>query len=188
MPPTSRKRRPANRMASPLRPADTSAPRTAARPSPAATASAARRSRREQHDAAARAALEPLAPGERPPALIVASAVAVILAAGVMVGAATIHDLARRGGSIAGAAFLASVLAALGLGMWRRRYWAVLSFEALLAFQALVTALALLVAETARAAIICVVSISLTGWLFWKLIRVMGRLQATRLSEHRSAR
>ena len=62
--------------------------------------------------------------------------------------------------------------------MYRRRYWAVLGFEALLAFQILVTSLALVVASTILAAAICVVSVGLGGWLFWKLVRVMGRIQA----------
>ena len=62
--------------------------------------------------------------------------------------------------------------------MYRRQYWAVLAFEALLAFQILVTSLALVVASTLLAAGLCLVSIVLTGWLFWKLVRVMGRMQA----------
>ena len=62
--------------------------------------------------------------------------------------------------------------------MYRRRYWAVLAFEALLAFQILVTSLALVVASTIPAAGACLLSVGLGGWLFWKLVRVMGRLQA----------
>jgi hypothetical protein len=54
----------------------------------------------------------------------------------------------------------------------------VLGFEALLAFQVLVTSLALVVASTITAAAVCLVSICLGGWLFWKLVRVMGRIQA----------
>ncbi|MGA7704041.1 MAG: hypothetical protein WB998_03995, partial [Solirubrobacteraceae bacterium] len=77
-----------------------------------------------------------------------------------------------------GGVFLAAVLGALAWGMWERRYWAVLGFEALLAFQIIVTSLALVVAETLLAAAVCVVSIGLAGWLFWKLVRVMGRIQA----------
>jgi hypothetical protein len=134
--------------------------------------------RRGQRDELARAALAPLGPGERPRALLAASAVCVLVAAGVIAGAATVHDLARRGGSLPGAALIACVLVALALGMMRRRYWAVLSFEALLAFQIIVTSLALVVASTIAAAGVCVVSIGLGGWLFWKLIRVMGRIQA----------
>jgi hypothetical protein len=62
--------------------------------------------------------------------------------------------------------------------MYQRRYWAVLWFEALLAFQVIVTSLALVVASTLKAAAICLVAIGLGGWLFWKLVRVMGRIQA----------
>ncbi len=96
----------------------------------------------------------------------------------MIVGALSVHDLARHGGSLPGAIFLTAVLLALALGMYRRRYWAVLGFEALLAFQILVTSLALVVASTIPAAAACLLSIGLGGWLFWKLVRVMGRIQA----------
>jgi hypothetical protein len=133
----------------------------------------------------ARDALRPLGPDERPPALRVAIAVCVALAIAVIVGAATVHDLSRHGGSLPGAALLAVVLVALAQGMYRQRYWAVLSFEALLAFQIIVTSLALVVASTLLAAAVCLVSVGLGGWLFWKLVRVMGRIQA---GERRSLR
>ena len=138
----------------------------------------ARRVPRSEQEQLARAALKPLGPDERPLALLVAIGVCVVLGAGVLVGAATIHDLARRGGSLPGALTIAIVLALLAQGMYRRRYWAVLSFEALLAFQIIVTSLALVVASTIAAALACAAAIGLGGWLFWKLIRVMGRLQA----------
>jgi hypothetical protein len=139
-------------------------------------------SSRAQRDDLARAALAPLAPGERPRALLVAVAVAALLALAILLGVATVHDLRRHGGSVPGGAFLALVLAALARGMYRRRYWAVLGFEALLAFQIIVTSLALVVASTLAAAALCAVSIGLAGWLFWKLVRVMGRMQATERS------
>lgn len=135
-------------------------------------------SRGEIREAEARAALEPLGADEWPRALIAAIALALLLAVVVMVGAASVHDLNRHGGSLGGAIFLAAVLVALASGMYRRRYWAVLGFEALLAFQVIVTSLALVVASTLTAAAVCVVSIGLGGWLFWKLVRVMGRIQA----------
>ncbi len=133
---------------------------------------------RPSRDEVARASLEPLREDERPAALLVAIAVAVLLALGVVVGALTVHGLSHRGGSLAGGVFLACVLALLAGGMYRRRYWAVLAFEALLAFQILVTSLALVVASTLLAAGLCLLSIVLAGWLFWKLVRVMGRMQA----------
>jgi hypothetical protein len=122
--------------------------------------------------------LEPFGEEERPPALQIAVAVCVLLALGVIAGAVTIHDLSRHGGSVPGAVVLAGVLALLARGMYRRRYWAVLGFEALLAFQILVTSLALVVASTIAAAGLSLLAIGLGGWLFWKLVRVMGRIQA----------
>jgi hypothetical protein len=133
---------------------------------------------RSERERQAREALKPLGPDERPPALRAAVAVSGLLAAAVIVGTLTIHGLSRHGGSVPGGVFLAAVLAALALGMYRRRYWAVLAFEALLAFQVLVTSLALVVADTVAAATLCLISIGLGGWLFWKLVRVMGRIQA----------
>jgi hypothetical protein len=126
----------------------------------------------------ARAAMAPLGADERPASLLVAVVVCVLLAVGVIVGALTVHDLSRHGGSVPGGIFLAAIFALLGQGIYRRRYWAVLGFEAVLAFQLIVTSLALVVASTLAAAALCVVSIGLGGWLFWKLIRVMGRIQA----------
>ncbi len=103
---------------------------------------------------------------------------AIAVAIGVCVSVATVHDLSRHGGSLPGGLFLAGALFLLAWGMYQRRYWAVLGFEALLAFQIIVTSLALIVAETLLAAGLCVVSICLAGWLFWKLVRVMSRIQA----------
>ena len=122
--------------------------------------------------------LQPLGPDERPTPLLVAVAVALALALGILVSVATVHDLSRHGGSLPGGVFLVAVLLGLAWGMYGRRYWAVLGFEALLAFQIIVTSLALVVAETWLAAGLCVLSIGLAGWLFWKLVRVMGRIQA----------
>jgi len=133
---------------------------------------------RPSRDEIARASLQPLNEGERPTPLLVAVAVAGVLAIAIVIGTFTIHNLSRHGGSLPGGVFLAGVLALLAVGMYRRRYWAVLGFQALLAFQLLVTSLALVVASTILAAVLCLASIVLTGWLFWKLVRVMGRIQA----------
>jgi hypothetical protein len=124
------------------------------------------------------AAPQPLARDERPAALLVAVAVCGLLAVAVITSAVTVHDLSRHGGSLPGAVFLAAVLAALAVGMYRRRYWAVLGFEALLAFQIIVTSLALVVASTPAAAAGCALSVLLGGWLFYKLVRVLSRVAA----------
>ena len=133
---------------------------------------------RAQQDHVGRPPPRPLEEDERPPALIVSIAVCVVLAVGVIVGAASVHDLSRHGGSLPGALLLAFTLVLLARGMYRRRYWAVLAFQALVAFQILVTSLALVVASTILAAALCALSIALAGWLFWKLVGVMARIQA----------
>jgi hypothetical protein len=124
------------------------------------------------------APLQPLADGERPPALLVAAGVSAVLAVAVLVGGLSVHDLSRHGGSLPGAIFLAAILALLAFGMYRRRYMAVLGFQALLTFQILATSLALVIATSLLTAGLCVLAIGLAGWLFWKLVRVMGRIQA----------
>jgi len=156
-----------------------------ARWSPELESSRPTRGEREER---ARAGLEPLGQDERPPALLAAVALSGVLALVVIVGALTIHGLAHRGGSLAGGVFLAAIFALLAVGMYRRRYAAVLAFEAILAFQILVTSLALVVASTILAAALCLLSVGLGGWLFWKLIRVMGRLQAGEPGRHETLR
>lgn len=135
-----------------------------------------------ERDEQARAALTPLAQGERPAPLLISVALAGLLAAAVVAGVLTSHRLSRHGGSVPGGVFLAVVLVALAVNMYRRRYWAVLGFEGLLAFQVLIASLALILARTLLAAGACVAAIALGGLLFWKLVRVMGRIQATDLA------
>lgn len=152
---------------------------TSRKPRPARAADPTPRERGEERDALMRAELEPLAPDERPTPLVVATIVSGLLSVGVLIGTLTQHDLASHGGSLVGGLFLAGVLAFLSGGMWNRRYWAVLSFEGLLAFQILVSCLALIVVASLIAAVVLVIVVGLGGWLFWKLVRVMGRIQVT---------
>src|SRR5919202_1747349 len=77
-----------------------------------------------------------------------------------------------------GVAVFAVLMLGAAWGMWRRRYWAVLGFEALLAITVAIAALSLLVASNAAAVVLCLVILAVGGWLFWKLVRVMARLQA----------
>ncbi|HTD09642.1 MAG TPA: hypothetical protein VK680_12195 [Solirubrobacteraceae bacterium] len=122
--------------------------------------------------------LEPLGADERPTPLLVAIGVCAVVGVAVLVGGLSIHNLSRHGGSLPGAIFLAAVLASLGVGMYQRRYFAVLAFEALLTFQIIVTSLALVIATSWITAGLCLLAVGLAGWLFWKLVRVMGRIQA----------
>jgi hypothetical protein len=127
-----------------------------------------------------RATLTPLAPGERPWVITIGAALAALN--GLVQLILFLAGVKLKVGGSRPAAFSVILFALLMFvcagGMLRMRYWAVLGFQALLAFQILVTSLALVVASTLLAAAVCLVSVILGGWLFWKLIRVMGRIQA----------
>lgn len=150
----------------------------------AATGEPRRRRSSEERNAEVRAQLKPLADGERPGAVTAGAIVAAVLAVLVLVGYFTDARVAGRG-SLAGALSIAAMLLLAAWGMWKARYWAVLGFQALLAFLVLVASLALMVASNVWAVIQCIAVVGLGGWLFWKLIRAMARIQ---LPERRPAR
>jgi hypothetical protein len=134
--------------------------------------------RSEERNARVRATLTPLAPGERPPALVVAAALAAALAiANVAAWAAGLDVEGQRPGAL-GVLLFAGLMLVAAWGMWQRRYWAVLGFEALLGITLAVAGLSVLVASNLAALALCATILVLGGWLFWKLVRVMGRLQA----------
>ena len=137
--------------------------------------------RAEERNAAVRAELEPLAPGERPrrarrrgrrwPALL----------GGRQRG--RLGGRPRRRGRAARRVRRRSLFAAscslAAVGMWQRRYWAVLGFEALLGITLCIVALCRCSSPRTSPPSCCASrSSARAGWLFWKLIRAMGRLQA----------
>jgi hypothetical protein len=136
-------------------------------------------SQSELRNEAARAALEPLAPGERPLGLRVAIIVAAALALGNAIAyfaGATIGGRHPGGGVLT----FTAVLGALAVGMALTRYWAVILFEALLTLIILLFSLFLVEADSVGGLALCLGVLVPSGWLFWKLIRVMGRIQVTR--------
>ncbi|MEA2382771.1 MAG: hypothetical protein QOH72_2742 [Solirubrobacteraceae bacterium] len=149
-----------------------------ARPAPGGADGMARGyARSEERNAAVRATLTPLGPGEHPPALKVAIAVALLLALSNLVAFALGADVPGSGSRGGGLVFVAVMLLA-AWGMWRRRYWAVLGFATLMALITVAFTLLLLIASNLLAVLVCVAFAVSAGWLFWKLIRVMARLQA----------
>jgi hypothetical protein len=138
-----------------------------------------RRSRSAERDAEARAELEPLAPGERPGAVTVAAGVAGALALTNLILYAVGTKIQGKSPG-AGALLFTLVLGAAAVGMWRSRYWAVLGFQALLAILILLFALLLVRAANVEAVVLALAVIGLGGWLFWKLVRAMARIQMPR--------
>ena len=152
----------------------------AAPPPAAAPADRMRRgyARSEERNAAVRAQLQPLAPGERPPALVAAAVVAALLGAANLVALIAGLDVEGEQPSAIGVLLFCAVMFLAAGGLWLARYWAVLGFEALLGIIIVFFSLFLLRASNVLAVVVCVPIIGGAGWLFWKLIRVMGRLQA----------
>ncbi|HEU4976258.1 MAG TPA: hypothetical protein VFT50_14285 [Baekduia sp.] len=142
-------------------------------PRPAAPAARPARKSSEERNAEVRAHLRPLDPGERPAALVVAVVLALALAAVNVVLLA-----AGQGGRPEGLVVYCALMLLIASGMWTRRYAAVLAFECLLAIAVTFGFLFLLRASSPLDLLICFVLIVPTGWLFWKLIRVLARLQA----------
>jgi hypothetical protein len=129
-------------------------------------------------DEAIRAGLEPLAPGERPGVVTLAAVIAFVFAAGNVITALTGNDISGAAGNpVMTTAVTTALLLVAGIGMLARQYWAVLGFQTILGLQIVFLALYIIGVQKWWQAIVCLVAIGLMGWLFWKLVRPMARLQ-----------
>jgi hypothetical protein len=131
---------------------------------------------RERNDAL-RAGLEPFGPGERPFALKVSAVLAALIALGNLVALAS-GATVNGDRPVAGALVLAALMVAFAVGLWQRRYLAVLAWEALLGVTLVYATLSLMLASNLAAVLVCVGLIAVAGPLFWLLIRIMARIQA----------
>lgn len=125
----------------------------------------------------ARAALTPLAPGERPWPLVVASLLALALGLTTLVLYVTGAKLSTGKPALPEVVVYCGLMLACAAGCWRLRYWAVLGFQTLLAIGILGLSLALIRVDSVLWALVFLVAIAAAGYLFWKLVRVLGRLQ-----------
>lgn len=147
------------------------------RPRPENPAVVAYRARSEERNAAARATLTPLTKGERPWP---------ILAGVVLTGLAAISNIVlyTAGAKIAGKhpaaggiIIFSVVMLACAVGMWRLWYQAVLGFMVLLAIVVVIFSLLMIEASNLLGVLVPPIFIIGGGYLFWKLVRVLGRLQ-----------
>ena len=133
--------------------------------------------RAEARNEEVRRSLEPLAPGERPTAVTIAAIVAAVLLVGNVGLWLAGVEVSGREPSVGSVLLQGVVLLVAAVGMWKAKYWAVLGFQALLGLSILLATLALLVASGVGEALFCLAIIGLGGWLFWKLVRALARLQ-----------
>lgn len=133
--------------------------------------------RAEEKNQATREALEPLQPGERP-GILVAAVVWIVVIAVVM----TYNAIASNGlsnGSRVGNGVMVVLIAVAAFGTWRLEYWAILGTQTLLALTLVSLVLAAMVVTNLWLVLLAVVGALVSGYLFYKMVKVMARVQKT---------
>jgi hypothetical protein len=148
---------------------------------PAAETSPRGYARSRAKNDAARAALKPLARGERPTAVTVGAIAAVVLAAAnvvaMIVGWDSLGGDTDAGRAAAFTILWSVILLVVAWGMWRSRYWAVLGMQTLLGITLVLASLSLISASSVGAVLILVLILAAAGSLFWFLVKAMARIQ-----------
>jgi hypothetical protein len=136
--------------------------------------------RSQRRDAEVRAGLTPIGPGERPGAIVAGAIISLLVGAGQLVAflaGLKIHGKAPAAG---GTVLLSVLLIVCAIGMWRLWYGAVLGFMALLAIVATLFSLLLIEASNLLGLVVAIIVVGGSGYLFFKLVRVLSRIQMPR--------
>jgi hypothetical protein len=143
--------------------------------------------RSEARNQAAREALEPLGPDERPTVVTIGAVVSALIALSAIVGYAAGVEVTQIGsdGIEQGSdeAPLLSIVAVVGLmgtmawGMWKARYWAVLGFQALLVIVLVAASLGLISATEWPQAVGTTLLIAGASAMFYFLVKALARIQ-----------
>jgi hypothetical protein len=133
--------------------------------------------RSQRRDAEARANLKPLAPGERPMAIRISALVAALLGLANLVAWLAGDKIGGKHPAAGGILIFSAVMLACAFGLWRMWYGAVLGFMALLAIIGTLFSLYLVEASNVLGFVVAPIIIVAAGYLFFKLVRVLSRLQ-----------
>jgi hypothetical protein len=132
----------------------------------------------EVRNQAAREALVPLAEGERPPVVTVSAILAALVAISIVVAYAAGLKVNGRDPAFATAAAPALIMAVLGWGMWKARYWAVICFQVVLVILIFTAVYRLLVIATSITDFaVTLLLLAVSGTLFWLMVKAMARIQ-----------
>ena len=137
-------------------------------------------SRSEQKNAEARAALVPLAEGERPTPVAVGAIVAALLGLVNLVLYFAGLEIDGERPELFGVLVFSGLMLIAAWGMWRVRYWAVLGMQALLGLLIVILSLVLLTARDVWGALLLLAIIVPAGTLFWFMVKAMARIQMPR--------
>ena len=135
------------------------------------------RTRSEAKDAAVRERLEPLGEGERPRAVTVAATVAAAVALVNVVAYALGFELGGARPAPVSVAAPALLMGLAAWGLWRVRYWAVLTMQVLLCLVIVIFSLAAFNAADAGSLLTAAAVVVAAGALFWSLVKAMARIQ-----------
>jgi hypothetical protein len=133
--------------------------------------------RYEERNRAARDALEPLAPDERPAVVTAAAIISGTIAVSVVVAYLAGAKVNGDRPNVVQVVVPALLMAVMSVGMWRVRYWAVLGFQAILALLILAATIGLIGATSGTQVAGNVALIAVAGTLFYFMIRAMARIQ-----------
>jgi hypothetical protein len=133
--------------------------------------------RSQRRDAEARANLKPLAPGERPMIIRVSALLAAALALANLIAWVAGDKINGKHPAAGGILIFSAVMGACAVGLWRMWYGAVLGWMALLAIIGTLFSLYLVEASNALGFIVAPIIIAVCGYLFFKLVRVLSRIQ-----------
>ena len=132
----------------------------------------------EVRNQAAREALEPLAPGERPPVVTVAAILAALVALSIVVTFAAGVKVNGSTPKVSTVAAPALIMGVLAWGMWRAHYWAVVAFQVVLVFLIFCAVYGLMVIATSIGEFAVTLGLlALSGTLFWLMVKAMARIQ-----------
>ena len=139
-----------------------------------------RESRSEARNAEIRATLAPYADGERPPVVRASAAIAAALALANLVCWLAGVKIEGRNPAATGIIVFTVVLLACAAGLWQMRAGAVLGFMCLMAILAILFTLFLIEASNVLGVVVALAIVVVSGYLFFKLVRVLSRLQMPR--------
>ena len=171
--------------ATPTAKANATAPRAASntaaeqakRPSGWAVPTGEELTRSQRRDAEARANLKPIAPGERPMVIRISALLAAALALANLIAWLAGDKINGKHPAAGGILIFSALMGACAVGLWRMWYGAVLGWMALLAIIGTLFSLYLVEASNALGFIVAPIIIVVAGYLFFKLVRVLSRIQ-----------
>jgi hypothetical protein len=136
--------------------------------------------RSQRREAQLRAGLIPLGPGEHPGVIVAATIIAALVGVGQLIAFLAGLKIHGKTPAAGGTLLFCALLIACAVGMWRLWYGAVLGFMALLAIVATLFSLYLIEASNLLGLFVALAVIGGSGYLFFKLVRVLSRIQMPR--------